>query len=458
MRRDFSSQALSELESQLNELKNEQLSFLTDFFGDLYLRVKHYLAKHGIVENLDDIRAYHKEVLDMENASLSQIHQIFEEISSVDSNYGAAGAGFAEPLETLELLRERMKALGALCSRTESAVLNGGRAVSSFSGLAVHVRTDQHEHYQKHIKEEEIRFTADSFRSLSSGTKSRYVQIYESLHTEDAILLDKVLSDPDLSEAERLDIRFMIYSAPEPYRSIYLEHLREYVVHVDDDIDGAYYSRPEIFIRDENGHFLMDRRGPYNTFFHESGHAIDDFENGSGYMLSTSYTYNGYTMNELVTADTRAYVENYMDSDPNLSRLTEAQRYEVLRSLNLTDDASFAYEGGPLADPVLEAARQAVIRHMNSDLAGDKNVAASDVYGGVTNNAITGTWGHYSSTYWYNGTTPTGSQEAELWAEFFSAKMTHDEVQLESIRRHFPRAYEAMEAMAEEMASMGKEG
>ena len=87
----------------------------------------------------------------------------------------------------------------------------------------------------------------------------------------------------------------------------------------------------------------------------------------------------------------------------------------------------------------------------NIDLAGQENEAASDVYGGVTNNALLGTYGHRDKNYWYILGISTNSQTSELWAEFFAAQMTQDEVALESIKKHFPNAYDAMEAMARDM-------
>ena len=132
-----------------------------------------------------------------------------------------------------------------------------------------------------------------------------------------------------------------------------------------------------------------------------------------------------------------------------------------MRSLNLTDDAAYTYGGDENLDQVLKQYRGEIVRHMNYELAGEVNEAASDVYGGVTNNAIIGGYGHRKEPnekgsdyqYWYSGRKPTNNQTSELWAEFFAAKMTHDENALVSIKEHFPNAYDAMEKMAQEMAA-----
>ncbi len=315
-----------------------------------------------------------------------------------------------------------------------------------------------------------------------TNTINQAVAEYEENHPEEAALMDQVLSDPDLTEQERLDIKYTAYNAPEPYRSIYFEHLRQYCVNVG-DTDTSYYTPlfNTIYLNKSDHTFGTDPRGAYNTFFHESGHAIDDFERSFGY-LSNKYDYHGTSLHDLIVSDTRTYVEDLFERDEILCELTPEDRYIVLRSLNLTDDADYYYYLNPsrkgvigafkdfidplssesleLDDPVLESARKRAQKLMFDDLEGEVNEAASDVYGGVTNNALLGVsssegevhYGHRDTNYWYdNKGKATGAQERELWAEFFAAQMTQDEAALESIRRHFPKAYEAMENMAQQM-------
>ena len=137
-----------------------------------------------------------------------------------------------------------------------------------------------------------------------------------------------------------------------------------------------------------------------------------------------------------------------------MSELSAEQREQLLRSLNLTDDAGFGYRGDDSAlDKKLKGYRDRIVRYMHTDLEGEVNEAASDVYGGVTNNALVGSYGHWRDDYWYDSQgRRTNYQSLELWAEFYAAQMTHDEESLMSIRRHFPNAYQAMEEMAKEMA------
>ena len=462
MKRDFSTATYEALCAQVREIRNEQLSLVTDWLGDRYLQAKHMLGKFGLVDYMGDMERYHKEVLDMENTTMDELKTIFENVSALDDSFANGGSpSFSDVAEDLQTLRELMRNLSTVCTDTVKklvggAIIGGGLTVVG-GGAVTGGGTGQ-----ELPPIEEVDYTSATFGELSEEDKRRSVEAYEAKHAQEAMLMDEVLSDSDLTEQERLDIRFILYNAPEPYRTIYLEHLRKYKVSVDPQTKGAFYQSgtETIHIRRNSKYFRADSCGPYTTFFHESGHAIDDFEDDRRY-LTGSFTYEGESLHALLTDDVRSYVEDYINSDPELRELTEAQRQELLRSLNLTDDASYLYgTGKALSDPVLEASRQRVLDYMHQDLSGADNACASDVYGGVTNNAINGDWGHYNdrgdprdSSYWYYGTTATGMQEKELWAEFFAAKMTRNEEALASIRAHFPRAYEAMEAMAEQMAA-----
>jgi hypothetical protein len=251
--------------------------------------------------------------------------------------------------------------------------------------------------------------------------------------------------------------------------------LDKYDVKVEEKIDGSYYSpsKGEIHLKDQDETFADNPRGPYNTVFHESGHAIDDYEDPDSLGIikeeTAGYKYNGRTLNSLIKEDTRNYVNNIIESDKILSQLTDAQKKELLTNLNLTDDSKYRYEGTDASSKAMQRYQDRLRNLMKNDLYGPVNECASDVYGGVTNNAIIGSYGHRkdpedsSYDYWYKPNPlggisqigkqySTGNQESEMWAEFYAAKMTRDEEALESIRKHFPQAYEAMEQMAADMA------
>ena len=462
MKRDYTIAQYEALCKVIDELSREEGSVL-DWFGDIFLKVKHILAHFGLYDCTADLEKYHREVLDKENMAKDQLRSTFEEISDLDVLFGG-DSGFGVVVDALKSYRQCVRTLAGVGAAAYKAVLEGTQLSDVFNTGVIGIAA-LGPFQTLSSKLNVSSYTADTFGRVSDDFKKAYVSWYEAAHPEDARLMNQVLGDPDLTEQEKLDIRFLAYNGPEPYRKIYIEHLSRYKVNVTADQNGSWYDPNDrrIYLKDDEETFRANPRGPYNTFFHESGHAIDDFERGVN-SKSRYYRYEGKSLHDYIVEDTRSYVEHYMDTDPTLKHLTPEQRREVLKSLNLTDDASFEYGGEELSDKTLNKAREKIIRYMKGDdeLGGPVNEAASDVYGGVTNNAVVGGYGHRPGKneteeefdYWYSsdGKT-THMQESELWAEFFAAQMTHDTEALKSIERHFPRAYKAMEAMAREMAA-----
>ena len=468
VKRDFTIASYESFCAMIRQIQDEQWSGITDWFGDAYLTVKHWLGDLGLYDKMADLDKYHKEVLDKEDTSIAKLEQIFEEVSSVDTMYtGSSGPDFGFVYDVMGNYSQMVMKLASIAVSVDESIKNGGKLEDCFrpdiiAQLMANISTDLG------IALNEIRFTADTFGSLPDDYKQEYVDRIELEHPEYKELMARALSDPDLTDDERRDIKFLIYNGPEPYRSIYIEHMRDYKIQVRktyiDETDGkekkqgCFYKPAEgrIYLGDYDSTFALNPRGPYNTFFHESGHLIDDYEyrswSGNGDSLSTHFEYNGQSLNDWIAADTRDYVNKYIDTE--MSELSAEQREQLLRSLNLTDDAGFGYRGDDSAlDKKLKGYRDRIVRYMDTDLEGEVNEAASDVYGGVTNNALVGSYGHWRDDYWYDSQgRRTNYQSLELWAEFYAAQMTHDEESLMSIRRHFPNAYQAMEEMAKEMA------
>lgn len=467
MKRDFTQKNYEYFLSLLQQISDEQWCGISDWFGDGYLYVKHFLGDLGLYDKTSNMEKYHKELLDKKNTSAAKIRDIFEKVSATDSKYAGNGAArFGECLALLQNHHEYIQALTKIADGGYQVVANGGSFRSYiFSANVKNMMRSVSDRMEMIMLP--LLFTADTFAELSGRYKSAYITSYENGHPEIKEKLDRVFSDPDFTASEIRDIKFLIYNAPEPYRSIYIEHIDDFQVVVfdigdkdGDKNEGSLFDsfNNKIYLIDSDETFFNNARGPYNTFFHESGHAIDDFEKAFG-AKSTHYTYNGKSLNDWVADDVRNHMSGYIDD--TYPHLTDSQKQAIMRSLNLTDDAAYAYGGDEDLDKVLKQYRREIVSHMSFELAGEENEAASDVYGGITNNAIIGSYGHtkepnekgWHFTYWYLFGKPTNNQTSELWAEFFAAKMTHDEDALVSIKEHFPNAYDAMEKMAQEMAT-----
>ena len=325
--------------------------------------------------------------------------------------------------------------------------------------------------------------SADKLDTVSDFDKQKIIIAFEAENPDTAQKLDRYLTDTGLADSDIENIKYLIYTAPEPYRSLYLEYVESYKMKLKENGISNHNSLTNVITIVDDQSLSNDPHSPYTTFFHESGHAIDDFER-SGIMFgakmayrSSKYEYQNKTMYECIVDDVRKNVSEYIDT--TYDDLTDEQRNTILRSMNLTDDAEFVYKArnNGLSDSYLDQIRTEVLDHyVYEELAGYDNNAVCDIYGGITNEVFyeestyeNGVYlGHANnSTYWYGKINVlkgsfsgencdlndhTGRQAAELWAEFFAAKMTRNEAALANMKEHFPTAYEAMEQMAQDMA------
>ena len=114
----------------------------------------------------------------------------------------------------------------------------------------------------------------------SNSEMDELISKFEKEHPEYAKKLDELLASGKhnkLTEDDIRKIKYLAYTAEEPYRSIYLRLLGKYRIGEGNLKKGAYYQPGEHTINfTYRNCFENDPRGEYTTFFHESGHAVDD--------------------------------------------------------------------------------------------------------------------------------------------------------------------------------------
>ena len=96
-----------------------------------------------------------------------------------------------------------------------------------------------------------------------------------------------------------------------------------------------------------------------------------------------------------------------------------------------------------------QAAYKKIVTEMQTNhiTGGHTYEAASDVYGGVSHNALRNGYGHDDATYWSQD--PAGvAPGKELWAEFFSYQMAGDTTNLNILKEYFPEASQLLEKYA----------
>ncbi|MBR2682607.1 MAG: hypothetical protein IKE22_04985, partial [Atopobiaceae bacterium] len=101
--------------------------------------------------------------------------------------------------------------------------------------------------------------------------------------------------------------------------------------------------------------------------------------------------------------------------------------------------------------PSMEMAYRSLSKELLS-LPKEARADVSDLFGGATNNAVDGGFGHDEPGYW---TSLPGTQRlaSEGFAEMFSATMTQGE-SLEALRRCLPRSYSLFKQMLGEMVAL----
>src|SRR5699024_10296110 len=285
-----------------------------------------------------------------------------------------------------------------------------------------------------------------------------------------------------LEEQDVVEIKYLMYTAEEPYRSLAMDYLDRFeVVKLTpkvrkekdiEDSDGVFrYSEDAIFV--EMSKLLKDDRGNYYTFFQEIAHAFDYYygqdnrnvfhaiyedvkkQFGNSTFFTDRYKIDGRTLTDQMYGD----AENNFRKE--LAKELESTEYEVLNSdkkqkmidnvtRNLMEQNELAFT---LSSEELELQKE-IERIYRYDLLEDaEHNTASDVYGGVTNNTVRGRFWH--EDYWFND---YGSRikepNREGFAEFFGRIIADDGIEkpgIQSINRYLPSSKKHMDEIFELM-------
>ena len=257
-----------------------------------------------------------------------------------------------------------------------------------------------------------------------------------------------------MSEQDRHAILYIVCAAPEPYRGLFLMFADKinitdfYAVEV---VNGQERRIAMFFPGDQTIILNMDRPDAYSVFFHEIGHMIDYF------LIEGNLT---YFTNKESPSSKQLFDSLRLDVQRQLINLAMELGYEFTIAREL---ASNIMSGNKVVDArrltPMERQQLALQNAMNARLKGGANPNfdapnktinnmnyVSDVYGGMTNNAVVGEWGHRpdpNDTSWYDywfdeNMNPTHMQQLELFAGNFSAGMRKDDDALANQNHYFP--------------------
>ncbi len=87
MYRDFSTRSRNELLELVRQVENEKWCDFTDWFGDRWYDFESWINQLNIKNYLNNVNAYHKKVIDKNNATCDTINSIFDKVQLVDYTY-----------------------------------------------------------------------------------------------------------------------------------------------------------------------------------------------------------------------------------------------------------------------------------------------------------------------------------------------------------------------------------
>lgn len=294
-----------------------------------------------------------------------------------------------------------------------------------------------------------------------------FIRDYERSHPRARKDLDSILRSGNnnvLTEEDIRKIKYLAYTAEEPFRSIYLRYLRDYMIGDGNMKEGAYYDPNNKTINfTYKDCFKNDPRGEYTTFFHESGHGVDDVadlvrRNGSD--TDAFKTHSDAMGKDVTIREAIEYDVYYNKNNPH--SVTSLAQDIIIKgksgSRGNIDNVIKAFKSGSsdgLSKEDLKlynAVRNAHLREVKSHPSTEME-AVTDVYGGISKNALqtdkSGRHGYtHDDDYWKN----QSQTNHELWAEYFSYNMAGNTEALNNLREYFPEAAKAMDAYAQSLA------
>lgn len=209
---------------------------------------------------------------------------------------------------------------------------------------------------------------------------------------------------------------------PKSIQDLYLHTVQQLKIEYAGN-SGAFYSPGKKYIAFSIEKVNKDKRGPFSTVFHEWGHLIDNQINPN-IVMTEKHTKDFY---KVLKADLKNSLKPHVDDlkrdFPNRSDYT----YKKYSENRLYDELHKCSDG----------------------IAG-----VSDIYGGLTDNRVSGAWGH-SKSYWKR-TDPKAEVCSEAWADILQSYSSKEA--LEYISKYLPGGKAYVEKTIEELIEQIKKG
>lgn len=203
---------------------------------------------------------------------------------------------------------------------------------------------------------------------------------------------------------------------PTSIQDLYLHTAKELKMYY--TADGAFYSPMTDSIHFSVKKTNNDNRGPYGTVFHEWGHMID--------------------------------WHIYSETGGTVTNSVKEEMYKILKQ-DVEDRIKYQQKNSRVKINKAEA-KKLVTSELNG--ATDAIAGVSDIYGGVTGNAVVGRWGHAKS-YWTRRD-KKGEVCSEAWADILQSYGIPN--QAKYIEKYMPGGKAFVEKTVEEIIEKIKRG
>lgn len=102
MKRDFSDEAKAKLLSLVDDVETEKWCDATDWIGDRFSDLKFAVGLLKLDDDLGNVDAFHKSIIDKNNMSKARIEEIFSNVRSIDQSYGTRFASLAAQVQSVK--------------------------------------------------------------------------------------------------------------------------------------------------------------------------------------------------------------------------------------------------------------------------------------------------------------------------------------------------------------------
>jgi hypothetical protein len=308
-------------------------------------------------------------------------------------------------------------------------------------------------HYTRKAEEQYGEYIRNNPNDLKKVMEVLKYEDYNPNHAQKA----DVFLNP-LETQDTLRIKYLMYTAEEPYRTLTLEYLDRFEITSTTDSGVFYPSENAIAFNAEKDR--VNDRGAYFTFFHELGHAID-YNSGvdlgmDGY-YTNSFTVDGQKLSDHMYNDVENRIRTELETELNQAEYQNLDREDKGNMVDHIADA-FIYRGP--SDFTLTSEEEelydTIREKLSSELRSDARHNASDIYGGATVNEIIGKWGHHNANYWIdNQGERVREPNLEGFASYYGSIMIEKgefrDEQLESVGEFLPESREFMDETFESM-------